>query len=259
MATLDLAVLCDPLSRAPLEFRAQSLVGNGQRYHIEEGIPVFAPVPEALNRKYQRMYDRIAPLYDFAESAYQRIARRDLRAFLAAELEVRPHMRVLEVSIGTGANLRLLPQDAEIHGLDLSMGMLRACRRNLRRKHREAALYQGEAERLPFRDNTFDLVFHVGGINFFSDRRRALQEMLRVARPGSKLIVSDETQRVVTGIYRRIPYIKGFFQKRTTPVSSPTDLLPPNTTDVQVRTVNHDKLYCLTFRKPHPSDFALAL
>jgi len=79
---------------------------------------------------------------------------------------------------------------------------------------------------LPFRDNSFDMVFHVGGINFFSDRRKALAEMFRVARAGSKLIVSDETEEVVTGVYQRVPFVKNFFQKRTAPVVSPTDLLP---------------------------------
>ena len=249
MAPLDLAVLCDPLTRAPLEVRANSLISGSSSYCIQEGIPIFAAAPEALNRKYQRMYDRIAPLYDFAEKAYKRIVKRDIRAFLAAELELRPHMRILEVSIGTGANLRLLPADAELHGLDLSMGMLRACRRNLRRTHREAALYQGEAERLPFRDNSFDLVFHVGGINFFSDRRRALAEMFRVARQGSKIIVSDETEMVVAGTYRRIPFVNRFFRERTAPVISPTDLLPAAAQGISLSTVNRGKLYCLTFRK----------
>jgi ubiquinone/menaquinone biosynthesis C-methylase UbiE len=248
MAPLELTLLCDPITRSPLELRTQTLLSSSSTYRIAEGIPIFAPSPQTNNLKYQRMYDRIAPLYDFAEKTYQRIVKRDIRAFIAAELELRPHMRVLEVSIGTGANLRLLPADAEIHGLDLSMGMLRACRRNLRRAHREAALYQGEAEHLPFRDNTFDLVFHVGGINFFSDRRRALAEMLRVARPGSKLLVSDETEQVVAGIYQRIPFINRFFRNRTAPVASPASLLPPGANDVQFRLVNHGKLYCLTFR-----------
>jgi ubiquinone/menaquinone biosynthesis C-methylase UbiE len=249
MSQLDLTLLCDPSTRAPLELRGQTLIFGTSSYRIEEGIPVFAPAPEAANRKYQRLYDRLAPLYDFAEHTYQYIVRRDIREFLAAELELRPRMRILEVSIGTGANLRLLPTDAEIHGLDLSMGMLRACRRNLRRHHREATIYQGEAERLPFRDNSFDLVFHVGGINFFSDRRKALEEMLRVARPGTKLIVSDETERVVAGIYRRIPFVNRFFRMRTAPVVSPEVFLPSSVRDVRLTSVNHDRLYCLTFRK----------
>ena len=249
MAPLDLAVLCDPVTHATLEQRAQSLHSAQSSYAIQEGIPIFAPAPELLNRKYQRMYDRIAPLYDFAEKAYKRIVKRDIRAFLAAEFELRPHMRILEVSIGTGANLRLLPLDAEIHGIDLSMGMLRACRRNLRRQHRDATLYQGEAERLPFRDNSFDLVFHVGGINFFSDRRRALAEMLRVARPGTKVIVSDETEKVVAGLYRRIPFINRFYRNRTAHVISPDRLLPSGTQDLHLTSANRNRIYCLTFRK----------
>jgi len=46
---------------------------------------------------------------------------------------------------------------------------------------------------LPFADNTFDIVFHNGGINFFNDKALAMNEMLRVAKPGSKLLIADET------------------------------------------------------------------
>jgi ubiquinone/menaquinone biosynthesis C-methylase UbiE len=249
IATLDLNLLCDPVTHAPLEVRGGVLLSPSASYELREGIPVFAPEPEKLNRKYQKMYDRLAPVYDFAESAYQWVTKRDIRGFLAEEFEVKPFMRVLEVSIGTGANLRLLPADAEMHGLDLSLGMLRACRRNLRRQHRDATLYQGEAERLPFRDDSFDLVFHVGGINFFSDRKKALAEMLRVARPGTKLLVSDETEEAVTDVYERMPFVKRFFQNRKEKVESPMTLLPAEATEARLRTVNRGKLYSLTFRK----------
>jgi hypothetical protein len=74
--------------------------------------------------------------------------------------------------------------------------------------------------------------------------------MLRVARPGSKLIVCDETEEVVTGTYQRIPFVKRFFQKRTAPVAAPAILLPESIKDIRIRTVNHGKIYCLTFRKP---------
>ena len=249
IATLDLNLLCDPVTHAPLEVRGGVLLSPSASYELREGIPVFAPEPEKLNRKYQKMYDRLAPVYDFAESAYQWVTKRDIRGFLAEEFEVKPFMRVLEVSIGTGANLRLLPADAEMHGLDLSLGMLRACRRNLRRQHRDATLYQGEAERLPFRDDSFDLVFHVGGIKFFSDRKKALAEMLRVARPGTKLLVSDETEEAVADVYEKMPFVRRFFQNRKEKVESPMALLPAEATEARLRTVNRGKLYSLTFRK----------
>jgi len=46
---------------------------------------------------------------------------------------------------------------------------------------------------LPFADNTFDIVFHNGGINFFNDKALAISEMLRVAKVGNKLLIADET------------------------------------------------------------------
>ena len=48
-------------------------------------------------------------------------------------------------------------------------------------------------EELPFADNTFDIVFHNGGINFFNDKALAISEMLRVAKAGNKLLIADET------------------------------------------------------------------
>jgi len=47
--------------------------------------------------------------------------------------------------------------------------MLRQCRKRIERTKRPAALFHGEAERLPFAGDSFDVVFHVGGINFFND------------------------------------------------------------------------------------------
>ena len=53
-------------------------------------------------------------------------------------------------------------------------------------------LFLGNAECLPFADESFDVVFHVGGINFFNDRAKAIREMIRVAKPGSKILIADE-------------------------------------------------------------------
>ncbi len=98
------------------------------------------------------------------------------RAYLD-ELEVPSSARVLEVSVGTGANLRYSPPSVAFYGLDLSWGMLRRCLNNLQKWQRTAELFHGEAEHLPFRDNVFDVVFHVGGINFFNDEVGAMQEI----------------------------------------------------------------------------------
>ena len=55
-----------------------------------------------------------------------------------------------------------------------------------------ADLFLGFAEQLPFEGDTFDVVFHTGSINVFEDRRRAIEEMVRVAKPGTRIVISDE-------------------------------------------------------------------
>lgn len=107
--------------------------------------------------------------------------------------------RILETGIGGGANLplvlRALPRglDFEYWGLDLSAGMLRHCRRRIERLEvRTVRLVQGDAHALPFADNSFDRVFHVGGIGGYRDPGLGLAEMGRVALPDTPILVVDE-------------------------------------------------------------------
>ena len=58
------------------------------------------------------------------------------------------------------------------------------------------------AEALPFKTDTFDSVLHIGGINFFSDKKKAIDEMIRVARPGSKIVIADEAERLAKRMSR---------------------------------------------------------
>ena len=98
--------------------------------------------------------------------------------------------------------------------------MLAHCQTNLRRWGLQADLYQGNAESLPFADSSFNVVFHVGGINFFNDRALAIGEMIRVARPGSLLLIADETEKHVQEVYEKAP--GGLYKDRSQPVSAPS-------------------------------------
>jgi ubiquinone/menaquinone biosynthesis C-methylase UbiE len=221
------------------------------RYPIREGIPVFVSEASGRNRKYQEMYDRTAALYDPVLTLARWLRfNRDSRLEYIRELEIPAGARVLEVSVGTGANLKYFPPDAEIFGLDLSWGMLRQCRKRLERSKRSAALFHGEAERLPFADNSFDVVFHVGGINFFNDKARAIAEMIRVARPGTKIVIVDETEKLVRGWYERTPVLRRYFRNREKSVADPSALVPAGMLEVRCRKFQWGFLYCLTFRKP---------
>ena len=96
----------------------------------------------------------------------------------------------------------------------------------------------------------FDTVFHVGGINLFNDKARAIQEMVRVARPGTKIVIVDETEKAVKGVYERSPITARYFRKRAEPVSPPVNLVSPQMLDLKIEVLYKDELYCLTFRNP---------
>ena len=248
-----LSLLCDPDTRYPLEKSGNNLrnTATGRIYPLRDGIPLFVSTVTGSNLKYQTLYDRIAPGYDLAERIYHWVTRRpNYRLEFINELELKPHARVLEVSVGTGANLRFMPMDIDFYGVDLSWGMLHKCQKNLLQWKREAHLFQAEAERLPFKVEAFDCVFHVGGINFFTDKTRAIKEMIWVAKSGTKIVIVDETERAIRQNYQRTPIVRNSFEPGTEKVRSPIDLVPREMKDIASREICGGKLYCLTFRKP---------
>ncbi len=248
-----LAILCDPETHEDLELRGEALVNprSGKHYPLRGGVPDFLDSVSGQNKKYQELYDRIAIFYDPMFNLYRWLhPKYDMRKELMDELEVPAAGRVLEVSVGTGANLPYLRGDIEFFGLDLSWAMLGQCRKNLRKWDRAAELFHGEAEHLPFRDQVFDVVFHVGGINFFNDRAGAIREMIRVAKPGTKIAIADETEKVVKSNYERWPVLGKYFRARTEAVTDPTEFVPRDMQELRSRELLQGKLHCVTFRKP---------
>jgi ubiquinone/menaquinone biosynthesis C-methylase UbiE len=234
-----LSLLCDPDTRYSFELDGNSLrnTATGRVYPIRDEMPLFVSTVTGSNLKYKNYYDRIAKGYDMAERVYAWFTRRpDCRREILNELEISSRSRVLEVAVGTGANVRLLPRDIEFYGVDLSWGMLQQCRRNLTKWGLKGNLFQCEAERLPFRAEIFDCVFHVGGINFFTDKVRAIKEMIWVARPGSKIVIVDETEKAT--------------KSGADVARCPIDAIPEEMQELKVREIADGRLYCLTFRKP---------
>lgn len=106
---------------------------------------------------------------------------------------------------------------------------------------------------------SFDVVFHVGGINFFNDRGKAIREMIRVAKAGSKILIADETEEHMTDMYERGPITNRFFKDRKEPVAPPFDLVPPEMEEKHLellKPMGENRFYVLTFRKPARQRFA---
>ncbi len=255
------ALLCDPLTKDALEPVAadgrQFLVNRrtGKRYPVIDGIPVFVETGELAGRnlQFRHLYDRVAIFYDVQSHIYAFLSRqnlRKLRSGFLAELECRSGDRVLEVSVGTGLNLPLLPKGIEFYGLDLSWGMLEKCRRNLRRWGLQVELFCGEGENLPFRDGSFDVVFQLGGLNFFNDKEKAIREMIRVAKPGTRLLISDENEKQIRELYLKIPVLGRRLWSHREGVGPPMEFIPPEMLETAVKDHGDGRFYTLTFRKP---------
>lgn len=268
-----LSILCDPITHEPFTLISEQVPGgdhsevlvgqkSGVRYPVKDGIPEFVSSSEitGLNKKFQRFYDWFAFIYDPAVDLSSRILAHagdiDLRRQYLTSiwgkdsiLEIGEDMKILEVSIGTGHNILAFPKMGRYYGLDISRGMLTRCRRNMRKYGRRTELFQGNAEQLPFIDACFDIVFHVGGINFFSNKAKAIGEMIRVARPGTKLAIIDETERVIKRA-SFIPLSGRYFGGKEKLAAVPVDLVPKIMQDIKVDYILNGRMYVLTFIKP---------
>ena len=173
-----------------------------KNYIVEDGIPHFIQPAQltGLNRRFSRVYDWFSWGYRaFSKIAFAYIGMDEgtARHEITERLEPRSG-KVLEVSIGPGVNLPYLVGRAdvgEIFGLDISPGQLRRCQNYAERRGWQVELFLGNGEQLPFQDAAFESVFHVGGINFFNDKKAAIDEMIRVAKPGARILICDETER----------------------------------------------------------------
>jgi ubiquinone/menaquinone biosynthesis C-methylase UbiE len=177
--------------------------GCSRPYKIENGIPDFL-LPESLNdqdRKWMCAYDRMALSYDIIMSCLAPSFSIGLEPFERHEwvrrLQTGEGANVLDVSTGTGRNLpfirRQIGPNGRLVAMDISSGMITYAKTKTNRKKWEnVELQRANASHLPYKENSFDAVIHVGGINTFGDKRRALSEMVRVAKPNSKIVVVDE-------------------------------------------------------------------
>ena len=93
-------------------------------------------------------------------------------------------VKILDIGCGTGANLEMLSRFGDAQGVDVSVDALAFCRErgldNVR---------QGEAERLPWKDGSFDLVTGLDVVEHLDDDAAGLREMRRVLRPGGYAFV----------------------------------------------------------------------
>ena len=176
----------------------------------------------------RRMFDGIAPRYDFLNRLLSFGIDCWWRRKAVLWLDVKPGERLLDMASGTAdialQAARRYPEGGVIVAADLSPAMLKIARQKIHRAgHRERICpVIASCEEIPFPDGAFDAAIIAFGIRNVSDRRRGLEELCRVLRPGGRLLVlefSTPTNRLFRPIYHFyfqnfLPWLAGFFSSR---------------------------------------------
>jgi ubiquinone/menaquinone biosynthesis C-methylase UbiE/uncharacterized protein YbaR (Trm112 family) len=150
----------------------------------------------------ENFYDQ-RPVYDYRPTAFRlgiwSIAFKNLSQIKrkwADRLAIYEGACVLEVGVGNGGNLPFIADviggKGLIHGLDISSACIKVARERMMDRNTPTELVHGNATYLPYKNDAFDAILCVGGINDFSDKKRALQEINRVAKVGAKIVIEDE-------------------------------------------------------------------
>lgn len=167
------------------------------------------------------------------------------RQEVLSRLEIPSGAKILETGTGACDNIPFIAQKSDygsFYGLDNQQKMLRKCMRNLKKWNLQADLFWSNAEELPFKDDVFDVVFHLGAINLFSDKKQAIDEMIRVAKPRTKIVIADENEKAAR-LFR-------IFMGKQEKIIPPVDLIPDNMQDIHLDTIWRGLGYLIEFRTP---------
>lgn len=218
----DICNLRCPISGGGLEWRGHELKDGtlhygaliselGQTWRIDGRIPNLADrsLLTPKDRVMDLVYDVLSPVHDLSVNHFLPIlqypdsdASREnyIKAMGLHEFkDSTDTIRVLEIGVGTGANIPLIlhaadyPENLEIWAVDLNANMVQRTAQSY--QHSDSLrlrLALADAHQLPFADSFFDRVLHVGGINIYRDVSQGLAEMARVAKADTPIVVVDE-------------------------------------------------------------------
>ncbi|MBO0897371.1 MULTISPECIES: demethylmenaquinone methyltransferase [Arthrobacter] len=134
------------------------------------------------------MFDDVAPKYDVVNDVLSLGQTRRWRRLVVDAVGAQPGQRVLDLAAGTGTSSEPYA-DAGINvvACDFSLGMLKVGKR----RRPDIDFVAGDATNLPFEDNSFDASTISFGLRNVNEPKKALSEMLRVTKPGGRLVIAE--------------------------------------------------------------------
>jgi len=135
----------------------------------------------------RRYWDQHAGTYDRGMRFVERRILRDTRRWACSQASG----RTLEVAVGTGLNLPHYARDTDLTAIDLSPRMLAVARKRAAELGLRVELRESSATPLDFADESFDTVICTLALCSIPDDAAAVTEMVRVLRPGGRLVLAD--------------------------------------------------------------------
>ncbi|MEI6762734.1 MAG: demethylmenaquinone methyltransferase [Actinomycetes bacterium] len=149
------------------------------------------------------MFDGVAKRYDLLNDLLSLGRTKAWRKVVTSIIDPRPGMKILDIAAGTGSSSRpLADKGAAVTSLDFSEGMLAAGRK----RHPDLTFMQGDALKLPFPDQNFDVTTISFGLRNTQKAQAALAEALRVTKVGGKIVIAEfshPTNSIFRLIYMR--------------------------------------------------------
>lgn len=152
-----------------------------------------------ITEKHKSYYDENAKIYDDVAHLSFEIQNEnedEVRSNFIKWLNLNENHDVLDLSCGTGkdsVNIAKKLKSGSLVCADISKEMLKRCKEKVDKFPIDSIYCVANAEYLPFKDNSFDRLISFGGLNVFGDIKQSLSEMVRVVKPGGKILVGDES------------------------------------------------------------------
>ncbi|MBA5629420.1 bifunctional demethylmenaquinone methyltransferase/2-methoxy-6-polyprenyl-1,4-benzoquinol methylase UbiE [Moheibacter lacus] len=153
-----------------------------------------------LTKKQQveQMFDNISGKYDLLNRILSMGIDVSWRKKVVKSVKKENPKTILDIATGTGdlAIAMAKATDAKITGFDLSAGMLEVGRKKVKEQNLEnrIEMIQGDAEKMPFADNSFDVITVAFGVRNFENLKKGLDDIYRVLKPGGKFIILEFSQ-----------------------------------------------------------------
>jgi ubiquinone/menaquinone biosynthesis C-methylase UbiE len=182
--------------------QSNNILTDGEiEYGVQDGIAnlIYPKVLNEQDSQARSFYEGRADAYDkYLHLTFKTYGEDEdlVRNKMIDLMELKEDYKVLEVACGTGRDSILIDSrlgvNSELHMTDISLDMLKKAEKKLTISQSKTVYCLSNAMHLPYEDNYFDAFYSFGAVGEFSDIKKFFSEVVRVCKPGAKVVVGDE-------------------------------------------------------------------